>query len=625
MKNLIKYTLFLFTFWLVVFFFNRIFFVLYQLPIGTKIKDTFDIYRAFYKGYPIDFATATILTILPLLSVIAFYIFQNEKLKQVKSFFIIFMLLIYIGVSLSDAGLYREWNGKINMQALEHFDNPAEVLKTLSLKLVAIYFILLGSISFLFYFLYKKNISSLVIQSNLVFKKRLLYGLLYFIFIGGLSIIVIRGGITNMPINQSIAYFSNDNMANDIAVNPLYNLIQDFDIKNKLPDPSTYMLRSNEEAKSILADDFNITKDTTIQILNNPKPNLVYIILESWSVDNISKLGGIEGCTPQFDALCSDGLLFTNAYSNAYVSDQGIPAILSGYPSVSRMAITNQPAKVTHLPCISEDLAALGYSSSFLFGGELVYGNLRGYLLEKKFTDLTEVYDLTQYPKGSLGVHDEHTFQELLQRLGQKKSPFLYGFFSQSTHMPYDFIPSDNWHSVANDAEKKYTESVHYADIHLGKFFEEAKKQDWYKNTLFVVVADHSHNTIKQWDGSFPQKSKIPLLFIGGALKDEWKGKTVDKIVSQLDITSTILHQMKLPTERYPWSRNMLNPTTPSSAYYVFYGGGGYINEQGFAASHLQNTKNIITDLKDSNLSNKMNDKVTSFEQMVYEDVRTRK
>jgi hypothetical protein len=82
---------------------------------------------------------------------------------------------------------------------------------------------------------------------------------------------------------------------------------------------------------------------------------------------------------------------------------------------------------------------------------------------------------------------------------------------------------------------------------------------------------------------------------------------------------------MKLPTERYPWSRNMLNPTTPSSAYYVFYGGGGYINEQGFAASHLQNTKNIITELKDSNLSNKMNDKVTSFEQMVYEDVRTRK
>ena len=625
MKNLIKYTLFLFTFWLVVFFFNRIFFVLYQLPIGTKIKDTFDIYRALYKGYPIDFATATILTILPLLSVIAFFIFQNEKLKQIKSFFIIFMLLIYIGVSLSDAGLYREWNGKINMQALEHFNNPAEVLKTLSIKIVAIYFILLGSISFLFYFLYKKNISTLVLQSNLIFKKRLLYGLLYFIFIGGLSIIVIRGGITNMPINQSIAYFSNDNMANDIAVNPLYNLIQDFDIKNKLPDPSTYMLRSNEEAKAILAEDFNITKDTTIQILNTPKPNLVYIILESWSVDNISKLGGIEGCTPQFDALCSDGLLFTNAYSNAYVSDQGIPAILSGYPSVSRMAITNQPAKVTHLPCISEDLTPLGYSSSFLFGGELVYGNLRGYLLEKKFTDLTEVYDLTQYPKGSLGVHDEHTFKELLQRLSQKKSPFLYGFFSQSTHMPYDFIPSDNWHSVANDAEKKYTESVHYADIHLGTFFEEAKKQGWYKNTLFVVVADHSHNTIKQWDGSFPQKSKIPLLFVGGALKDEWKGKTVDKIVSQLDITSTILHQMKLPTERYPWSRNMLNPTTPSSAYYVFYGGGGYINEQGFAASHLQNTKNIITELKDSNLSNKMNDKVTSFEQMVYEDVRTRK
>lgn len=625
MKNLIKFTLSLFAFWLVVFFFNRLFFVLYQMPIGKKISDTFDIYRAFYKGYPIDFATATILTILPLLCAIAFFIFQKEKIKKVQSFFVIFMLLVYIGVSLSDAGLYREWNGKINMQALEHFSNPAEVLKTLSLQLVAVYFVLLTVISFSFYFLYKKWILPIVVPSTLVFNKRLLFGLLYFIFIGALSVIIIRGGITNMPINQSIAYFSNDNMANDIAVNPLYNLIQDFDIKNKIPDESTYKLRSNEEAKAIIAEDFVATKDTTIEILNTQKPNLVYIFLESWSVDNISKLGGIEGCTPSFNALCNDGLLFTNTYSNAYVSDQGIPAVLSGYPSVSRVAITNQPSKVTNLPCISEELAPLGYSSSFLFGGELVYGNLRGYLLEKKFTDLTEVYDLTQYPKGSLGVHDEYTFKELLQRLGQKKSPFLYGFFTQSTHMPYDFTPSDNWHSVANDPEKKYTESVHYADIHLGQFFAEAKKQAWYKNTLFVVVADHSHNTIKQWDGALPQKSKIPMLFIGGALKDEWKGKTVDKIVSQLDVTTTILHQLNISAERYPWSRNMMNPTTPSSAYYVFYGGGGYINDTGFAASHLQNPSNVQSNISDTTKANAMNNKATSFEQLVYEDVKNRK
>jgi phosphoglycerol transferase MdoB-like AlkP superfamily enzyme len=191
--------------------------------------------------------------------------------------------------------------------------------------------------------------------------------------------------------------------------------------------------------------------------------------------------------------------------------------------------------------------------------------------------------------------------------------------------MPYDFTPTDNWHSEANDPEKKYTESVHYADIHLGKFFNEAKNQAWYSNTLFIVVADHSHNTIKQWDGAYPQKSKIPLLLIGGALKQEWNGKTIDRIVSQLDVTSTLLHQMGLSADRYPWSRNMMNPSTPSSAYYVFYGGGGYINEQGFAASHLQNPTNVSSNLTDTTQANALNKKATSFEQLVYEDVRNRK
>jgi phosphoglycerol transferase MdoB-like AlkP superfamily enzyme len=596
------------------------------MPIGNKIKNGNDLYLSFIKGYPLDFSTSTMLVLIPMLVALIYYVFHKEGIKNALPKVIGTLLILYIAVSLSDAGLYREWNAKINMQALEHFQNPSEVLKTISVKLLIIYFVLLAGLTYFFLFIYKKFVQPIISnEQSTSIKKRIAYGLLFFIVSGGLAIIVIRGGITNMPINQSIAYFSNDILANDIAVNPLYSLIQDLDIKNKIPDSTVYKLRSNEEAQAIIADDFTLVNDSSLKILNTTRPNLVYIFLESWSVDNISRLGGIDGCTPQFNKLCDEGLLFTNAYSNAYVSDQGIPAVLSAYPSVSRMAISNQPAKIHNLPCISEELEPLGYSRSFLFGGELVYGNLRGYLLEKKFTDLTEVYDLTQYPKGKLGVQDEYTFNELTIKLNQKKEPFLYGFFTQSTHMPYDFSPSDNWQSAKNDPEKKYTESIHYADIHLGKFFEQAKKQAWYANTLFIVVADHSHNTIKQWDPVSPQRSKIPMLFIGGALSNEWKGKSWDKIVSQLDITSTILHQMNLPSSRYPWSRDMMNPSKPSSAYYVYYGGAGYINESGFASASLQNKSLITTDQKDSSIIEKMNSKLTSFEQLVYEDVRTRK
>ena len=82
---------------------------------------------------------------------------------------------------------------------------------------------------------------------------------------------------------------------------------------------------------------------------------------------------------------------------------------------------------------------------------------------------------------------------------------------------------------------------------------------------------------------------------------------------------------MKIPSTRYPWSRNMLNPSTPSSAYYVFFGGAGYVNPEGYAASHQMAKTNIIHELKDTTLINLYNDKAMSFQQLVYEDVRTRK
>ena len=440
-----------------------------------------------------------------------------------------------------------------------------------------------------------------------------------------MGVIIIRGGLTGIPMNQSAAYFSRDILANDIAVNPFYNVLQDLTIKQNIPDEAIYKCRSNEDAQKLIADDFKVEKDSTIAILNTHRPNIAIIFLESWSADNISVLGGIEGCTPQFNALSKEGLLFTKAYSNAYVSDQGIPAVLSAYPSVSRVAIVNQPAKVPSLHCISEDLLPLGYSSSFMFGGDLIYGNLRGYLLEKKFVNLKEDADYPQHPKGKLGIHDEFMFPEFLKTLNEAKSPFLNCFFTTSTHMPYDYPGKINWKSFPHDVEKEYTESVYYSDNELGKFFAEAKKYAWYQNTLFIVIADHSHNTIMQHDPISPDHHHIPLLFLGGALKSEWKGKTWDKIVSQLDIPSTILHQLKLPSKDYVWSRNIFNPYTPSSAYYVVFGAVGYINDAGSAGSYQQSNYILHSKNLDTMQAIKLNNKATSFQQLVYEDVKNRK
>lgn len=622
MKRNILYLLSLFLFWMAIFFICRIFFILYQLPIGTRVTNLSDVFKAFYEGYRLDLATASILSVIPLL-LITLLIFLNKKWIRISLTIIIFILiLIYAAAGISDAGLYREWNAKLNMQALSHFSNPSEVYRTLSAQLIFLFFLLLTLLSVPFYILYKKKIHPQILHLNaLTIGQKLINGLSLFILAAGIFVLLIRGGFSEMPINQSVAYFSPDALANDMAVNPLYNVMQDATITDKLPDAASYKFRSNEEAQRLIADDFFVKTDTSVTVLNTERPNIVFIILESWSADNVEVLGGIKGCTPQFNALAKEGILCTRAYANGYVSDQGMAAILSAYPSASKYAAINMQGMLASIPCISEDLLKQGYSTSFMFGGDLVYGGIRAYLVQKNFNELLDMDNWTQYPKGKLGVHDEYLFKELLNRLDKKTSPFLQCFFTTSTHMPYDYtsIP-DDWHTADSDPVKAYTESVHYSDKYIGEFFKQAKTKPWYKNTLFVLVADHSHNSIKQWTNSTPMYSQIPLLFVGGALKEEWRGKTIDKVVSQLDIVSTLLHQMHLPPERYKWSRNIFNPYTPSSAYYVFYDGGGYVNDTGYSGINFKYPKSVITNMEDSSLVKRYNAKAASFYQLVYEE-----
>ena len=130
-------------------------------------------------------------------------------------------------------------------------------------------------------------------------------------------------------------------------------------------------------------------------------------------------------------------------------------------------------------------------------------------------------------------------------------------------------------------AENDFINSAYYTDKCLGDFFENARKQPWYSNTVFVIVADHSHNTYRNWGVNSPQYRKIPLLFYGDALKDEYKGKKMTRIASQTELATTILHQLNLPSDQFVWSRDLFNSSYPEFAYYEINVGCGWITPEG--------------------------------------------
>jgi hypothetical protein len=148
---------------------------------------------------------------------------------------------------------------------------------------------------------------------------------------------------------------------------------------------------------------------------------------------------------------------------------------------------------------------------------------------------------------------------------------------SLSSHEPFDVplkskdIQKDEWYDLKN--------SIRYADKTLGDFIANCKKESWYKNTIVVIVADHGHNIgVKEVYGFDKEKFQIPLLILGGALKEEFKGVKLKNVVSQTIIPSLILQSMHLPYNDFRWQTGALD--TNGFAQYHYNNGFGRVTKQ---------------------------------------------
>lgn len=505
---------------------------------------------------------------------------QNKIIDKIVFAITVLFLLLSSLVSGSEVALYSEWQTKLNFTALSHLSNPSEVFSTASWgHILTVLFFLCFSVFFIK--IYKKKVHAYfpVNQVENTFKIIVLRSILL-LFIFGLLLIGIRGGLQPIPISQSAAYFSNNLILNDIAVNPNWNIGQSI-LKSKSNFyGNPYKKYSYEQCSEFISELYYVDKDTTTFVLTSKEPNIVFILLESWSADNVESLGGLDGITPNFRDLEKEGLLFTDFYSNGWTSDQAMSSIFSSFPVFPYVAIVNQADKSRRLPSLNKTL--ITYNSSYFFGGDLNYGNIKAYLLSNGFEILKDQKDYTNLPSGRLGVHDEFMFNQYKKELSILAQPFLSTLFTLSSHSPYDF-PADHKLSF-NSREDQYVNSVAYTDKCLGDFIQSVKNEDWYSNTLFVIVADHSHNSPKGWRLAQKEKFKIPMLWYGEVLKEEFKGEVHDKMGSHIDIVPTILSQLNIDDSQYHWGRDLFNMNENVMIPYAFHKGYGIIQPDGYYA-----------------------------------------
>lgn len=586
----------------------------YELIVatGAKLVDTFPI---IWYALELDISTASYFVVLTFLIQTVNYFINAKIFSRIANFVNYILILLYSSLSIGEIALYPEWKIKLNAKALEYLNRPDEVLGSNKTWDTIWQFLIWIVVSALLIFFYHKFAKVLLFKN----KTNWILSTLVILLTAAVIFIAMRGGIQEIPISQSQSYFSEKEILNDISVNSAWNLAFNIINTQKVNDVNIFQTYSPELAKQICDSLNNCKTDTTINILNHQKPNVLFIVLESWSADLVGAIGGKKGITPNFDELSKDGLLFTNFYANGNRSQQGLASILGCFPALPITTLTTIPEKMRETATITRIFNANGFNSAFYYGGELRYGNIKAYLMHNQFQEIVEESDWSSdIPRGKLGIHDGYMFNLLEKKLETKEEPFFVTFFTLSSHSPYD-QPMKTQIDMG-DTEDDFHNSAYYTDSCIGDFILNVKNTQWYKNTLIVFVADHSHQTFTHRSIASAEYRHIPMLITGGALKDEYRGKKYEKIGSQVDIGKTILHQFKFDADTFYWSKDLFNPNENHFAYFEINEGFGWISNNGYLSYDHFNKKFIFDTYKNTDDRDKEFREGTAYLQTVFQE-----
>lgn len=576
-------------FWLIFFFLERLLFLSYfsEKLSGIPITQTL---KSFLYGLRLDASMAGYISAIPLLIFTVLWIFPRIPFKAViAKTYVTALIILFSLIAVINFNIYREWGSKINSKALDFFFNSTEEAIASSSSSPILFSLLILLVLISAGILLSRYIIAYQIPRSKVYTWQKLLASILFL---GITFLAIRGGVDAAPINQSMASFSDKPILNHAAINTEWNLVQDL-VNQDLSKKNPYNYYPGGEAAAIVKELFAIdSNQRSIQILNTSKPNIVFILLESFTADVVESLGGEKGVAPNMEGLISQGLFFDHIYASGDRTDKGLVAVLSAFPAQAVQSIIKLNDKQEKLPSISQVLRDRGYHTSFYYGGQSEFFNIKSYLLSHGFNT---VKDKSQFDKKDLsawGAFDHKVFEKNVADLNRFQQPFFSTILTLSNHEPFE-IPGKP-HFPGDTPEDKFRSTAYYTDSSLAAYLKDARTQSWYKNTLFVIVADHGHRLPKSiYEIYDPGRFRIPLLFFGDALKPEFRGKTISKTGSQTDIAATLLNQLGVTHQQFPWSRNLLNPVSEGFSFFSWNNGFGVATDDQ-TISFDNESKNVI-------------------------------
>lgn len=407
----------------------------------------------------------------------------------------------------------------------------------------------------------------------------------------GLAVFLIRGGLQLQPIANRTAVLYTSPEQTALVLNTPFSIISSLESGHL----EAVHFMDAEAADQLVR--------PVKQYHNDPawnKKNVIIIVWESFS-KRYTKAGGSVGVTPFFDSLSAKGHLFTNAYANALRSNEGVPAIFSGYPAMMEGPVINSIYGNTAVDALPNLLKAEGYTTAFFHGGT---NGTMGFDIYAKRAGFERYFGRKEYANeddfdGTWGVWDQPFLDFALQQINTFKTPFLAGIFTLTSHVPFH-VPK-GFKPTAKGFDRDIEISMNYTDWALSQFFKQAAKQEWFHNTVFVITADHTNPYVdNRFQGEGLGRYQVPVLVIDPA--NEQLNRKDATLLQQLDIIPSILDYIKYPKPFFALGNSAWDTT--ANRFFITYLSGNYnmirngyhIKTKGFEVSEVYKFPEDITD-----------------------------
>lgn len=551
---------------------------------GVQSFTATDVFEVIRHGLSLDLSMGLYILSLPFLCLaVSIWVLRERLFRNIlRPFFIVISLAMAL-IFVADTSLYEFWLFKLDAFCLQYLETPTEAMASVSTGYILMRLLTIALLTAIFTWAYWKIPLKLP-----KIRKRILSSIGALLLIP-LIIIGIRGGLDESTTNIGQVYYSQNQFLNHSAVNPIFSFFASLEKSGS--NIVSFKFMDQKTCDDIVNQLYNTQSIDCDTLLTTNTPNIIVILLESCG-GQFTEIGGRTDITPNLNKMAKEGIYFANCHANSWRTDRGTLCTWSGYPSFPNTSVMKIPAKSRTLPNIARTLQQeRGYSTHYLYGGDINFTNMRSYLVSGGFQDLTWKTDYTtdEQQTARWGVRDDITFQTLTQLTKTMKQPFLIGYSTLSSHSPWD-VPIHHF-------DDEVLNAFYYLDQCVGNFIQQLRHTELWNHTLIVMLPDHGivHAGL---DESNPLLNHIPMLWLGGVVKQP---RRIEQVCNQTDLPATLLGQLGIAHDEYTFSRDVLSTTYKHPfAIHTYDDGYTIIDSTSFVNYDFISNRVVTTSGKDS-------------------------